>query len=95
VFAEPDGGPCVRFVVEDRGPGIAPSALPHVFEPYYRAPGAAGAAPGTGLGLAVVKALVEAHGGSIEATSDIGRGTRIVFTLPCVEPSLSEARVSG
>jgi signal transduction histidine kinase len=85
----------VRFVVEDRGPGIAPSALPHVFEPYYRAPGAAGAAPGTGLGLAVVKALVEAHGGSIEATSEMGRGTRIAFTIPCAEPALSEARVSG
>jgi signal transduction histidine kinase len=73
-------------VVEDRGPGIAPAALPHVFEPYYRAPGAAVSAPGTGLGLAVVKALVEAHGGSIEAASEPPGGTRISFTLPCAGP---------
>ena len=57
------------------------TALPHVFEPYYRAPGAAGAARGTGLGLAVVKALVEAHGGEVEVTSEEGLGTRISFTL--------------
>jgi signal transduction histidine kinase len=86
VFAEADGAGRVRFVVEDRGPGIAPAALPHVFEPYYRAPGAAVSAPGTGLGLAVVKALVEAHGGSIEAASEPRGGTRISFTLPCEGP---------
>jgi signal transduction histidine kinase len=72
----------VRFTVEDHGPGIAATALPHVFEPYYRAPGADGAAPGSGLGLAVVKALVEAHGGGIDVVSEVGRGTRISFTLP-------------
>ena len=93
--ADTDGTAQVRFVVEDRGPGIAPAALPHVFEPYYRAPGAAGAAPGTGLGLAVVKALVEAHGGSISASSEPGRGTRIAFTLPCVDPPSEGAPVSA
>jgi signal transduction histidine kinase len=82
VVADHDGPGYVRFTVEDGGPGIPAAALPHVFEPYYRAPGAAGAAPGTGLGLAVVKALVEAHGGGIEVASEVGRGTRISFTLP-------------
>jgi signal transduction histidine kinase len=93
--AETDGSEQVRFVVEDRGPGIAAAALPHVFEPYYRAPGASGTAPGTGLGLAVVKALVEAHGGSIEASSEPGRGTRIAFTLPRAGTPPAEARASA
>ncbi len=82
VEAAHDDDASVRFTVEDRGPGIAPAALPHVFEPYYRAPDAAGTAPGTGLGLAVVKALVEAHGGGIDVVSAPGAGTRISFTLP-------------
>jgi signal transduction histidine kinase len=82
VAAESDETGFVRFTVADGGPGIPPAALPHVFEPYYRAPGAAGTAPGTGLGLAVVKALVEAHGGDIEVASEVGRGTRISFRLP-------------
>ena len=81
VAARP-AGPAVRFVVEDRGPGIPPEALPRVFEPFYRAPGAGEAARGTGLGLAVVKALVEAHGGDIEVTSEPGCGTTVSFTLP-------------
>jgi signal transduction histidine kinase len=84
VAADRDGPGTVRFTVRDAGPGIPPAALPHVFEPYYRAPGAAGAAPGTGLGLAVVKALVEAHGGGIEVASEVGYGTAISFTLPCI-----------
>jgi signal transduction histidine kinase len=82
LVADEAGGGGVRFTVEDAGPGIPPGALPHVFEPYYRAPGAAGTAAGSGLGLAVVKALVEAHGGSIAVASEVGRGTRISFTLP-------------
>ena len=84
VAADRDGNGGVRFTVRDAGPGIPPAALAHVFEPYYRAPGAEGAAPGSGLGLAVVKALVEAHGGGIEVASEVGEGTRISFTLPCI-----------
>jgi len=82
VQAVPAAPAHVRFTVEDRGPGIPASALPHVFEPYYRAPDAVGAARGTGLGLAVVKALVEAHGGEISVTSEVGWGTRVSFTVP-------------
>jgi signal transduction histidine kinase len=82
VSAHPDGPAAVRFTVKDRGPGIPPEALPRVFEPFYRAPGAGETARGTGLGLAVVKALVEAHGGDIEVTSEPGAGTCVSFTLP-------------
>jgi signal transduction histidine kinase len=74
----------VRFSVRDRGAGIAADALPHVFEPYYRAPGAARSASGTGLGLAVVKALIEAHDGAIVVESQPGSGTTVAFTLPAV-----------
>ncbi|MGH7325019.1 MAG: sensor histidine kinase [Candidatus Rokuibacteriota bacterium] len=81
VSARADGAG-LAFTVADEGRGIAPDALPHVFDPYYRAPGAAEAARGVGLGLALVKALVEAHGGRIGVASVAGRGTRVTFTLP-------------
>ena len=86
VVADHDASGTVRFSVRDRGPGIAPAALPHVFEPYYRAPGANVTAAGVGLGLAVVKALVEAHGGSIVVESAPGWGTTVAFTLPPAAP---------
>jgi signal transduction histidine kinase len=72
----------VAFAVADEGRGIPAVALPRVFEPYYRGPGAADTARGAGLGLALVKALVEAHGGTIALESAAGRGTRVTFTLP-------------
>jgi signal transduction histidine kinase len=67
--------------VEDQGRGIAPEDLPRVFEPYFRAPGTA-AAPGAGIGLAVVRSLVEAHGGSVSIESAPDRGTRVMVWLP-------------
>jgi signal transduction histidine kinase len=74
----------VEFSVEDQGPGISPDALPHVFDPYYRAPATAGRVRGSGLGLAVVQALVHAHGGTIDVESAPGTGTRVRFTIPSV-----------
>jgi signal transduction histidine kinase len=78
----------VEIAVEDEGPGIAPEAVPRLFEPYYRAPDAAACAPGTGLGLAVVKGLVEAHGGRVAVDSELGHGTRVWFTLPVASLTL-------
>jgi signal transduction histidine kinase len=77
-------GEAVEVEVEDQGAGIPGDSLARIFEPYYRAPEAADAARGTGIGLAVVKALVEAHGGSIRVESAPGVGTRVVFSLPAV-----------
>jgi len=74
----------VVISVEDAGRGIAPDALPRVFEPYFRAPDAVGRAPGSGLGLAVVKLLVEAHDGRIHVESEVGIGTRVTLQLPAV-----------
>jgi two-component system sensor histidine kinase KdpD len=87
LVARPAEAPgAVEFVVADEGPGIPADALPHVFEPYFRAPASAGAAPGTGLGLAVVRSLVEAHGGAVAIASAAGTGTRVTFRLPARAP---------
>jgi signal transduction histidine kinase len=88
--ALPDG---VAIEVADAGRGIPPEALGRVFEPYYRVPDAAGAAHGTGIGLAVVKALVEAHGGTIQVESAPAVGTRVTVVLPTGAPALPERSV--
>jgi signal transduction histidine kinase len=72
----------VAIEVADTGRGIPTEALCRVFEPYYRVPDAAGSAHGTGIGLAVVKALVEAHGGSVRVESAPAVGTRVTVVLP-------------
>ena len=77
-----DLGTAVGVSVEDQGVGIASAALPHLFERFYRAPATAGEVPGLGLGLHVTKALVEAHGGSMQVESLLGRGSVFTFTLP-------------
>jgi signal transduction histidine kinase len=68
----------VTVTVRDTGAGIAPDALPHIFDRFTHAPDS----PGAGLGLAIAKSLVTAHGGEISATSTLGQGTELRFTLP-------------
>jgi signal transduction histidine kinase len=69
--------------VEDTGIGIPPQDLERIFEEFYRTPQAKEVAPrGTGLGLPLVKQILEAHGGSITVESEVGRGSRFVFRLP-------------
>lgn len=64
--------------VRDTGPGIAADALPHVFDRFYKSDESRGA----GLGLAIAKSLVVAHGGEISATSEPGQGTEMRLWLP-------------
>jgi signal transduction histidine kinase len=72
--------------VSDSGPGIAPEHLPHIFERFYRADRArARATGGAGLGLTIVKQLVEAHGGQVWAASRPGQGATFTFTLPVAQ----------
>jgi two-component system sensor histidine kinase ChiS len=72
----------VRITVEDTGRGIAPDKLDALYEPFAASDGAEG---GTGLGLSISKRLVELQGGTIEASSELGRGTVISFVLPCTD----------
>jgi signal transduction histidine kinase len=75
----------VTIEVRDTGAGIAPEQIDRIFDRFYKSAESRGA----GLGLAIAKQLVEAHGGRISATSVIGEGTTIRFTLPAEAPSPS------
>jgi two-component system sensor histidine kinase KdpD len=81
-------GDSVRLRVEDGGRGIPPEAMQHIFEKFYRVPARRGSArKGTGLGLAVVKGMAEAMGGSVAASSSEFGGLAIDVRLPiAVEP---------
>lgn len=73
----------VTLTVQDTGPGIAPEDLPFVFNRFYRADKSRSEESGeSGLGLAIAKALVEAHGGAISVQSVPGAGTTFAITLP-------------
>ena len=73
----------VEVQVADTGSGIAPDDLQRVFDRFYRAdPSRSRSTGGTGLGLTIARRLVEAHGGSIEAESAVGQGSRFIIRLP-------------
>jgi signal transduction histidine kinase len=79
----------VCFEVNDTGEGIRPQDVPHVFDRFYRGERArtrgassSGNVKGMGLGLAIARALVEAHNGAISLSSDLGKGTRVKVVLP-------------
>jgi two-component system phosphate regulon sensor histidine kinase PhoR len=72
----------VAISVRDTGVGIPEESLNKLFQRFYRVPGTENVVRGTGLGLNIAKALVEAHGGKVEVTSTIGVGTTFTITLP-------------
>jgi two-component system sensor histidine kinase BaeS len=77
----------VTICVQDTGVGIAPEHLPNVFERFYRADSSrARATGGAGIGLAIVRQIVEAHGGAITVQSTPGHGTTFRFSLPSLLP---------
>jgi len=73
----------VQITVSDRGRGIATEDLPHIFEPFYRGRRAVDEqVHGNGLGLSLVKRIVEAHGGRVSVKSAPGEGTSFTLHLP-------------
>lgn len=78
VVLEKNGKDAV-IAVRDRGPGIEETALPHVFDRYWHGRTKKG---GAGLGLAIAKGIVDAHGGKIDVASKLGEGAEFRFTLP-------------
>jgi two-component system sensor histidine kinase KdpD len=72
----------VRVAVEDRGRGLPPGAAERLFQPFYRPSAARATADGVGLGLAIVRSVVEAHGGRVGAENRPGGGARFWFELP-------------
>jgi signal transduction histidine kinase len=71
-------GDHVEVSIHDTGSGIPPDQLDRIFDRFYRSADS----PGSGLGLPIAKSLVEAHGGTATALSEMGDGTRVAFTLP-------------
>ena len=83
-----DPGREIRLIVSDRGRGILPSDLPHVFEPFYRGRDVAAAQiHGSGLGLSLVRNTIRAHAGRITVESEVGRGSSFSIYLPIRAPS--------
>jgi len=71
----------VRLEVRDTGPGIASQDLPRIWDRLFRGDGSR-AERGLGLGLSLVRAIVEAHGGTVTADSEPGRGSRFIASFP-------------
>jgi signal transduction histidine kinase len=77
-----------ELAVTDDGPGVPPDLAPHVFERFVR--GGGDRAGSSGLGLAIVRAVAEAHGGSVRLEAPEGGGARFVVRLPVTEPARAE-----
>jgi two-component system, OmpR family, sensor histidine kinase BaeS len=92
-------GTKLQLAVEDSGTGIPTENLPYIFERFYRvqhaanntAPAQSNGQSESGLGLAIARSIVEAHGGSISAESELGKGTAMIITLPLTAPPLVRA----
>jgi signal transduction histidine kinase/CheY-like chemotaxis protein len=86
----------VELTVSDTGTGIPPEELPHLFERFHRVKGAPGRNDeGSGIGLALVQELVKLHGGSVNVTSELERGTTFTITIPTGSAHLPADRLGG
>jgi signal transduction histidine kinase len=93
---EGKGERMVQISVSDRGIGIAPEDLPHIFEPFYRSPRVRRSQiHGTGLGLALAKQVAESMGGTLTVQSEPGRGSTFTLSLRCAAPEAAPHTASG
>jgi signal transduction histidine kinase len=83
-------GNSVAVSISDTGSGIPPEYLPHIFDKFVQVPGAA--TGGAGLGLAISRLIVEAHGGQISVQSERGKGSTFTFTLPMAYPQITQKK---
>jgi NtrC-family two-component system sensor histidine kinase KinB len=91
ISAEPRGT-SVAVSVSDTGSGIPQEYLPHVFDKFVQVPGAA--TGGAGLGLAISRLIVEAHGGQISVQSEPSKGSTFTFTLPIAQPQITQKKTA-
>ncbi|MBA3690642.1 MAG: hypothetical protein H0W82_04405, partial [Actinobacteria bacterium] len=93
VSAHPHNG-SVEIEVHDSGVGISAEHLPRLFERFYRVDTSRSRADddGTGIGLAIARSVVEAHGGHIRADSEPGMGSTFTFELPVAPPAKADRR---
>ena len=75
--AESNGRPALLISLRDNGPGLTPEVRRKIFDPFFTTK-----TQGTGLGMAIAKRIVEAHGGQLEVGPDAGRGAEILIRLP-------------
>ena len=86
----------VLVAVEDNGQGIPENALPFIFERFYRADASRNSGKGgSGLGLAIAKKIIEEHGGTITAESELGKGTKIIFSLKKTETAEKKGELTN
>lgn len=85
----------IRVKVRDRGIGIAESELPHIFEEYWRSDQTSWKQKGSGVGLFIVKIIMEAHGGSISVESRFGQGTVVMLRFPRALTAFARVPVSA
>src|SRR5262249_40820125 len=80
--------------VADNGPGIPPEDIDRVFDKFYRSPSVTQSATGTGMGLAIARGIIVAHGGRVWAESSGGQGTLVILAIP-VEWKIAESTESA
>jgi len=85
-------GTSIAVSISDTGSGIPQEYLPHIFDKFVQVPGAP--TGGAGLGLAISRLIVEAHGGQISVQSERGKGSTFTFTLPIAAMNMSYERTS-
>ena len=82
--------------MEDRGPGIQPEDLPHLFEPFYRGRGGEVGVPGSGLGLSIVRHVAEAHSGRVSVSPGRnGQGSAFTLHLPIAPAQTAPGTSTG